>query len=64
MAIPIIGTSEPTAAPAETQVNSKQHVSQERSADKRAEATRAKKKKKRDAQSCLEKVAHEGLIAG
>ena len=48
MAIPIIGTSEPTAAPAETKVNSKQHVSQERSADKRAEAARANKKKKRD----------------
>jgi hypothetical protein len=48
MAIPIIGTSEPTAAPAATQVNSKQHASQEGSVDKRAEATRAKKKKKRD----------------
>ncbi len=48
MATPIVGTSEPTAASAETQVNSKQHVSQEVSVDKRAEATRTKKKKKRD----------------
>ena len=47
MAIPIIETSEPTAAPAETQVNSKQHVSQEPSADNLVEAARAKKKKKR-----------------
>jgi hypothetical protein len=58
MAVPIIGTSEPTAASAETQANSKQHVSQERSADKRAEATRAKKKKKRDTHRVVLRRSH------
>ncbi len=59
MASPIIGVSEPTAAPAETQANSKQHVSQERrSADRRAEATRAKKKKKRDAHRAVLRRSH------
>ena len=58
MAIPIIGISEPTAAPAETQVKSKQRVSQDRSADKRATATRAKKKKKRDAHRVALRRSH------
>ena len=51
MASPIIGVSEPTAAPAETQANSKQHVL--RSASPIVLRPRAKKKKKRDAHRAL-----------
>ena len=58
MATPVAGISEPTAAPAETRTTPKQHVPQDRSADKRADAIRAKKKKKRDAHRVTLRRSH------
>jgi hypothetical protein len=49
---------EATTPPAEARVKSKPGVPQERSADKRAEAIRAKKKKKRDAHRVALRRSH------
>jgi hypothetical protein len=49
---------EATTPPAEARVKSKSAVPQERSADKRAEAIRAKKKKKRDAHRVTLRRSH------
>jgi hypothetical protein len=51
-------TSEPTTASAEARVNPKRDVPQGRSADKRAETLRAKKKKKRDAHRVALRRSH------
>jgi len=49
---------EAATPPAEARVKSKPGVPQERSADKRAEALRAKKKKKRDAHRVVLRRSH------
>jgi hypothetical protein len=49
---------EATTPPAERRVKSKSDVPQARSADKRAEAIRAKKKKKRDAHRVALRRSH------
>ncbi len=51
-------TPEATTPPAETRVKSKPGAPQERSADKRAEALRAKKKKKRAAHRVVLRRSH------
>jgi len=58
MDTPTTEISEPTVAAAEARVNSKTQVSRERSADKRAEAARAKKKQKRDAHRVALRRSH------
>jgi len=58
MVTPATETTEPTTAPAEARVNPKHDVPQERSADKRAEAIRAKKKQKRDAHRVTLRRSH------
>ena len=58
MVTPETETSEPTAAAAEPRVTPKRDVPQARSADKRAEAIRAKKKKKRDAHRVTLRRSH------
>jgi hypothetical protein len=58
MVTPETETSEPTAAVAEPRVAPKRDVPQVRSADKRAEAIRAKKKKKRDAHRVALRRSH------
>lgn len=57
MATPTIEISEPVV-PAETRADSKPHVSQDRSADKRADALKAKKKQKRDAHRVALRRSH------
>ena len=58
MANPEAETPEATTPPAEVRVKSKPAVPQERSADKRAEALRAKKKQKRDAHRVTLRRSH------
>jgi hypothetical protein len=58
MATPVIGISDPTASPAKTQTNPRQSASLDRVADKRADAVRAKKKKKRDAHRVALRRSH------
>jgi len=58
MVTPATEISEPDTASAEARVNPKHDVPQERSADKRAEAARAKKKQKRDAHRVTLRRSH------
>jgi len=58
MVTPVTETSEPATAAAEASAKPKRDVPQERSADKRAEAIRAKKKKKRDAHRVTLRRSH------
>jgi hypothetical protein len=58
MDTPVTEIPEPTTASAEARVHPKHDVPQERSADKRAEAIRAKKKKKRDAHRVALRRSH------
>ena len=58
MADPETEVPEATKPPAETRAKPKSGAPQERSADKRAEALRAKKKKKRDAHRVTLRRSH------
>lgn len=58
MATPEIEIPEPTATPAKTQAHPGQNASLDRVADKRADALRAKKKKKRDAHRVTLRRSH------
>ena len=58
MVTPVTGIPDPTTASAEARVTPKPDVPQERSADKRAEDIRAKKKKKRDAHRVTLRRSH------
>jgi hypothetical protein len=58
MVTPVTEIQEPTTASAEARVDPKPDVTQERSADKRAEAARAKKKQKRDAHRVTLRRSH------
>jgi hypothetical protein len=58
MGTPVIGISDPTASPARTQSNPGQNTSLDRVADKRADAVRAKKKKKREAHRVALRRSH------
>ena len=58
MATPEIEIPEPTAAPASAQTHPRENASLDRGADKRADALRAKKKKKRDAHRVALRRSH------
>ncbi len=58
MANPGIENPEPTAAPAKAQALPSQNASRDGVADKRADALRAKKKKKRDAHRVTLRRSH------
>jgi hypothetical protein len=58
MGTPVIEISEPTATPAKTQTEPRQNASLDRVADKRADAVKAKKKKKRDAHRVALRRSH------
>ncbi len=58
MVTPATEMPEPTTASTDPQVSPKHAVPQVRSADKRAEAIRAKKKKKRDAHRVTLRRSH------
>jgi len=58
MSTPVIEIPEPTATPAKTQVDPRQNASLDRVADKRADAARVKKKKKRDAHRVALRRSH------
>ena len=58
MSTPVIEIPESTVAPAKAQVDPRQNASLDRVADKRADAVRAKKKKKRDAHRVTLRRSH------
>jgi len=58
MVTPATEVSQPTAASAEARVNPKHDAPQERSANKRAEAVKAKRKQKRDAHRVTLRRSH------
>jgi len=58
MATPVIEISEPTVTPATAQAHPRQDASLDRVTDKRADAVRAKKKKKRHAHRVALRRSH------
>jgi len=60
MSTPVIGNPEPSAVPVSPTVQPTQKVAPARGADKRADALRAKKKKKRDAHRVTLRRSHTG----
>ena len=58
MATPVIETPEPTATPASGETHPREKASLDRGTDKRADALRAKKKKKRAAHRVALRRSH------